>query len=59
MSNGNNTESVGRSRVKGGTVQVDEAREKEIQKKVRKKVKERIEDLEGIMRKKYGPPGTP
>ena len=59
MSNGENTESVGRTPVTGEPVDVDKAREDEAKRKIREKVQETVEDVHKIMRKKYGPPGTP
>jgi len=59
MSNDDNNQSVGRTPVTGQPVDVAKAREKEANEKIREKVKERVEDIEEIVRKKYGPPGTP
>lgn len=59
MSNGDNNQSAGRSPITGEPVEVDEGREEQAREKIRDKVKETVEDLEEIVRKKYGPPGTP
>lgn len=53
------TSSAGRTPITGEPVDVDEARKKEAEKKIREKVQERMEDAAEIIRKKYGPPGTP
>lgn len=58
MSNGSQ-QSVDRDQPTDSPVDVDRAREAQAKRKIREKVREKMEQAGEIIRKSYGPPGTP